>query len=141
MNARFLGGGTNLVDLMKTGVEHPGDCRYHSSRPGQNRRGPARRAFDRRAGSQQRPRQPSSHRRTTIRLLFRRLLSGLLRSFATWPRRRQLSFSGRAATTSWIPHSRRVQQTHTWIGLRRNRRLQPHPRHPRPDRSRPKERR
>ena len=57
--AKFVAGGTNLIDLMRLGVERPRARRHSGGCPRPDRRDGGGRPADRRERAQQRPRRPS----------------------------------------------------------------------------------
>ncbi len=132
--ARYIGGGTNLLDLMKGGVEKPTTLVDVSQLPlADDRRVGRRRRDDRRAGPQQRRGRPSAVR-TRYPLLTQALVSG-----ASGPAAQHGDGRRQPAATDALLLLRRsglhdVQQAHPGFGLRRDRRPQPHPRDPRRER-------
>ena len=105
--ARFLGGGTNLVDLMRLGVETPGllvDVRRLASDQIEETDG--RRAAHRQRRPQQRSLRAPARARALRRCSPRRSSRARRGSSATAPRRAATCCSARAATTSRTSPSR-----------------------------------
>ena len=106
--ARFLGGGTNLVDLMKLGVETPGAAgRRHAGSPlDAIERARRRRPADRRRRPQQRPRRRPARCASATRCWRRRCWPARPGSCATWRPSAATCCSAPAAPTSRTSPSR-----------------------------------
>ena len=127
-NAKFLGGGTNLVDLMRENIEQPEALvdvtRLSEVRHRGHRR---RRDLDRRRGEEYCGGEPQRHSPA----LPRAFSGDPLRRLGPDPKhgdsRRQ--YHAAHALLLLLRRSGSLQQTRSGIGLRRNRRLQSHTRH------------
>ncbi len=125
-DARFLGGGTNLVDLMKLGVETPDllvDVTPAAARPGSRTR--RRRAADRRRRPQQRPRRRPAGPASATRCWPRPCWPARPGSCATWPPSAATCCSAPAAATSRTSPSRATSARPAPAARRRRRAPRP----------------
>ena len=138
---RYLGGGTNLVDLMKLGVETPGllvDVTAPAARP--HRGGRRRRPADRRRGAQQRPGRATWRSASRYPVLAQAAAGRRLRAAAQHGHRRRQPAAAhplpvlpgrhqavqQAAAGSRLPGPQRRAPT-TWPSSARRRSLRRHP--------------
>ncbi len=126
--AKFIAGGTNLLDLMKLQIETPRHLiDVNGLAPRQDRADTGRRPAHRRAGEQHRPRRRSPASGRDLRLLSRAPAGRRLAvSCATRPRPRATCCSGRDALL--LRHQPALQQAPAGQRLQRRRRLPPAPR-------------
>ena len=124
-DAKFIAGGTNLLDLMKLEIEIAGAPRRSSTAAARQDRGrPRRRLAHRRAGAQHRPRRRPQRAARIMPLLSPALLagaSGQLRNKATTARQSAPAH----ALPLFLRHDQALQQARAGLGLRGHRRLQP----------------
>ena len=129
--AKFIAGGTNLIDLMKEDVERPTRLIDITQLPLSDDRGDrGRRPAHRRAGAEHRPRLPPADRAALSAAVAARSWPAPRRSCATWRRPAATCCSARAAPTSMTsatPCNKREPGTR----LLGDRRPQPHARDPR----------
>jgi hypothetical protein len=137
--AKFLGGGTNLIDLMKLDVEHPATLvditglDLTKVEPAAN--------SGLLIGGLVRNSDLANHPQVIEKypLLSQALLSGASPNYAIWRQPAATCCNVRGATTSLISHLRPAT-SEPGQRMRRNPGLQSNSRHSRPERSRPQER-
>ena len=132
--AKFIAGGTNLLDLMKLQIETPAhliDVNDLGAR--QDRADAGRRPADRRAGAQHRSRGRRARAARLRRAVARAARRAPRASCATRRPPRATCCSARAAPTSTTPTSRATSAC-PGSGCARDRRLQPAARHRRRER-------
>ena len=128
--ARYLGGGTNLVDLMKLGVAEPERLVDVSRLPLDGVEPTERRAADRRRRAQQRPRRPPARARALPGAVAG-AARGRLGS-AAQPRHRRRQPAPAHALLVLPGRHQAVQQARPGLGLPGARGRAPQPRDPRP---------
>ena len=130
--AKFLAGGTNILDLMKEDVERPNELVDLTRLKLDRDQGGARRRLHRRPGDEHGHRQPPAHP-PQLPAPDAGHCRGRLRAAPQHGDQRREPLAAHALPVL-LRHGDAVQQAGAWDGLRRARRAQPDSRHPRLER-------